>query len=164
MNLNKTCALENLAQLIICVGELMHHSKVFLNSLIAARPGSIFTAAGLMPGEAPLTGQGRSHKTPEYSNLCPLNNPWKIAPSSFIQEVTAKNNHEHFLAYTDHKGHFALRHWKGWYEFYFTWIVWLSFEMLLLVTGHFLFVGYEANCVKCSSGLWIVPLLTPINI
>ena len=56
MNLNKTCALENLAQLIICVRELMHHSKVFLNSLIAARPGSIFTA-GLMPGEAPATGQ-----------------------------------------------------------------------------------------------------------
>ena len=162
MNLNKTCALENLAQLIICVGELMHHSKVFLNSLIAARPGSIFTAASCLERPRSLVRAGHT-KHPSIQICVRLTIP-QIAPSSFIQEVTAKNNHEHFLAYTDHKGHFALRHWKGWYEFYFTWIVWLSFEMLLLVTGHFLFVGYEANCVKCSSGLWIVPLLTPINI
>ena len=61
MNLNKTCALENLAQLIICVRELMHHSKVFLNSLIAVRPGSGWSGAG--------------HTNPKYSDLSPLNNP-----------------------------------------------------------------------------------------
>ena len=72
MNLNKTCALENLAQLIICVRELMHHSsKVFLNSLIVARPAEAW------PGQELVT------KPPSIQICVRLTIP-QIAPSSFI--------------------------------------------------------------------------------